>query len=143
MDLLESLIQRLTTLYNSQLRTHTSVHSHVSTNRCSVAASKAGLSLSSGFPNYPRPQIPSCHSYKSQRLKLSSSLDHSFTNQLFTNSTELNSTQIISNNSHQLTVLLIKSRKETYREHCFIIALQLLPWKHACLVSCYLATEVE
>jgi hypothetical protein len=36
----------------------TSVHCHVIAGRCSVAASNGGRSPSSGFPNYPRPQLP-------------------------------------------------------------------------------------
>jgi hypothetical protein len=56
--------------------TNTRVHSHVSTSRCSVAASNSGRSPSSGFPNYPRPQLPAPHSNSSQWLDLSSSLTH-------------------------------------------------------------------
>jgi hypothetical protein len=58
LDLLGSLIQRVTTFYSSlphtHTHTHTSVHSHVFTSRYSVAASKGGSSPSSGFPNCPR-----------------------------------------------------------------------------------------
>jgi hypothetical protein len=53
-DLLDSLIQRVTTLYKSLLHT-TSVHSHVFTSRFSVAASNGGRSPPSVFPNYPHP----------------------------------------------------------------------------------------
>jgi hypothetical protein len=38
--------------------THTSVHIHVFTSRCSVAASNGGRSPSSGFPKCPRHQLP-------------------------------------------------------------------------------------
>jgi hypothetical protein len=38
--------------------THTSVHSHVFTICCLVAASNCGHPPSSGFPKYPRPQLP-------------------------------------------------------------------------------------
>jgi hypothetical protein len=61
-DLFDSLIQRVTALYNSLLHTHThththsSVHSHVFTIRCSLAASKGRYFPFSGFPKYPRPQ---------------------------------------------------------------------------------------
>jgi hypothetical protein len=34
--------------------THTSIHSHVFTSRCLIAASNGGRSPYSGFPNYPR-----------------------------------------------------------------------------------------
>jgi hypothetical protein len=56
-DLLDSLIQRVTTLYSSLLHTHihthTSVHSHVFTRCCLVAASNGRRSPSLGFPKYP------------------------------------------------------------------------------------------
>jgi hypothetical protein len=38
-DLSDSLIQRVATIYNSLSHTHTSVHSHVFTSRCSLVAS--------------------------------------------------------------------------------------------------------
>jgi hypothetical protein len=45
--------------------THTSVHSHVITSRCSVAASNGGRSLSPGFQNCPR---ASATSFSQQHL---------------------------------------------------------------------------
>jgi hypothetical protein len=39
----------------------------VSNRRCMVTASNGRRSLSSGFPNYPRPQLPSSHSNRSQQ----------------------------------------------------------------------------
>jgi hypothetical protein len=54
--------------------THNSIHSYVFISRCSVAAFNGRRSPSSGFPNYPRPQLPASHSNSSQRLNLSSSL---------------------------------------------------------------------
>jgi hypothetical protein len=65
--------------YTLLLHTHTitRVYSHVFTRPCSVAASNGGRSLSSGFPNYPRPQLPASNSKSSQRLNLSSPLTHS------------------------------------------------------------------
>jgi hypothetical protein len=56
--------------------THTSIHNYVCTSRYSVAASNSWRSPSSGFPNYPRPQLLASHSNSSQRLTLSSSLSH-------------------------------------------------------------------
>jgi hypothetical protein len=55
-DLFYSLIQRVTTIYNSLLHIHAylSVDSQVFTSRCSVAASNGWRSPSPGFPNYPR-----------------------------------------------------------------------------------------
>jgi hypothetical protein len=69
------------TLQFTIIYTHTSVHSHVFTSRCSVAASKGGHSPSSRFSNYPRPQLPASNSNSSQWLNLSSSLTNSVTHQ--------------------------------------------------------------
>jgi hypothetical protein len=60
-DLLDSLIQRVTTLYSSLLHTHTSSHSHVFTSRCFVEASNGGRSFSSGFPKCLQLQLPASH----------------------------------------------------------------------------------
>jgi hypothetical protein len=49
-DLLDTLIQRVTTLYSPLLHMHTCIHSHIFTSRCLVAASNRGRSPSSGFP---------------------------------------------------------------------------------------------
>jgi hypothetical protein len=54
--------------------THFRVHSHVFSNRWLVAVSNGGRSSYSGFPNYPRPQLPASNSNGSQRLNCSSSL---------------------------------------------------------------------
>jgi hypothetical protein len=51
-------IQRVTTVY-----TH-SVHSHVFTSRCSVAASNGGRTPSSRFPNYPHTSAISFSAHK-------------------------------------------------------------------------------
>jgi hypothetical protein len=67
--------------YYTHTHTHTSVHSHIFTSRCSVATSNGGRSPCSGFPHYPRPQLPVSHSNSSQRLNLSSSLINSVTHQ--------------------------------------------------------------
>jgi hypothetical protein len=67
-----TVIQRVTTIYNSLLHTYTIVHRYVFTSRCSVVASKGGPSPSSGFPNYPRLQLPASRRNSSQ-LNLSSS----------------------------------------------------------------------
>jgi hypothetical protein len=56
-------------------RAPTSVHSHVFTSRCSVAASNGGRSPFSGFPNYPRAQLPASQSNNSRQLNLSSLTD--------------------------------------------------------------------
>jgi hypothetical protein len=85
-DLLDSLIQLVTTLYNSLLHAHTNVHSHFFTSHCSVAASNGRRYPSSGFPNYPRRQLPASLSNSSQRLNLSSPLTNPDT------LTQLNST---------------------------------------------------
>jgi hypothetical protein len=57
--------------------TQTSVLSHGLHSRCLVAASNGGRSPFSGFPNYPRPQLPASNSNSSQRLNFGSSLTHS------------------------------------------------------------------
>jgi hypothetical protein len=74
------LLQRVTTLYSPLLHRHTSVHSHVFTSRCLVAASNGGRSPSSGFPNCPQPQLPASHSNRTTEPQQSSnSLTHSLT----------------------------------------------------------------
>jgi hypothetical protein len=55
--MLDCLLQRVSTLCNSLLHKHTSVHSHKFTSRCSVAASNCGRFPSSGFSNLPRRQL--------------------------------------------------------------------------------------
>jgi hypothetical protein len=77
----------LTNHYHRQ----TGVHSLVFTSRCSVAASNGGCSPSSGFPNYPQPQLPASNSNGSLGLNLSSSLSNSPTNYF----TQLNSIALI------------------------------------------------
>jgi hypothetical protein len=69
---------------HSYTHIQTSVHNRVFTCCCLVVASNGGYSPSSGFPNYPRPQLPASHSYSSQQLNPSSSLSNSITD--FTNS---------------------------------------------------------
>jgi hypothetical protein len=110
----------------------TSVHSHICTSRCLVVASKGRHSLSSGFPNYPQPQLPASPSNSSQWLNLSSSLTHWLTNSVTHQPTT----------STQQTVLLITSQHGPHRQHHSIIAVQLLPRKHACLWSRYSAMAV-
>jgi hypothetical protein len=116
--------------------THTHTHIHVSIVTSSLAVMlssgfNGGRSHSSGFLHYPRPELPASHSNCSQQLSPSSSLTNSVTHQQ-TNSTDF----------HQLTVLLIASRHGSHRKHRTIIAVRLLPWKHACLRSRYLAVAV-
>jgi hypothetical protein len=48
--------------------THTILHSHVVTSRCSVAASNGKCSPYSWFPNYPRTQLPASNSNNSREL---------------------------------------------------------------------------
>jgi hypothetical protein len=94
--------KRVTTLYNSLLHTRTSVHSHVFTSLCSVAASNSGRSHSSGLSNYEyiRPQLPASHSNSSQRLRPSRPLTTLVTH------SPTDSTHLIS------TVLLVTSRMD-------------------------------
>jgi hypothetical protein len=72
------------------IHTHNNVHSHVFTSRCSVAAINGGRYPSSGFPNYPQPQLPAFDSNSSQQLSLSSPLTHSLTDQPTLHFTSLN-----------------------------------------------------
>jgi hypothetical protein len=65
LDFLNFLIQRVTTFYSSLLLT--SVHSHVFTLCCLVAASNGGRSSSSGFPNYP---LASASGFSQQHLTM-------------------------------------------------------------------------
>jgi hypothetical protein len=67
------------TLQFTITHTHSIIHSHISINRYTVAASNDGRSSSFGFPNYPRPQLPASHNNSSQRLNNSSSLINSQT----------------------------------------------------------------
>jgi hypothetical protein len=131
---LVSSIQCATTLHNSLLymrehtcthtHTHKSVHCHVFISCCLVAASNGGHSLSSGFPNYPRPQLPASNSNSSQRLNYSGSLTNSVTLQPA--------------NSTQLTLLLITTRHRPHRKHAFSIAIYgPLPSIGRCLVVCF------
>jgi hypothetical protein len=70
------------TLQFTITHTHTLVSSHVFISRCSVAASNGWRSPSSGFPNYPRSQLPASNSNSSQGLNPSSPLTHSLTHSL-------------------------------------------------------------
>jgi hypothetical protein len=76
-DLLDSLSQRMTTLYSSLL--HTRVHRHVFTSRCSVAASHGGCCPYSGFPNCPRASATSLQQQltTTEPQQSSNSLTHS------------------------------------------------------------------
>jgi hypothetical protein len=86
--------------------THTSVHNH---SRCLVGSSNGGLSPSSGFPNYPLPQLPASNVNSSRWLNLSSSLTHWVTHKPTNNSTDWTPSSI--------TVLLITSRHGPQRKH--------------------------
>jgi hypothetical protein len=69
---------------HTRARVRTSVHCHVFTSRYSVAASNGWCFPSSGFPNYPRPQLPASNSNRTQRLNRNIPLTHYLANQLFT-----------------------------------------------------------
>jgi hypothetical protein len=129
-DLFDSDIARDYTLqFTIYTHARTSVHSHVFTNRFSVASSKGGLSLSSGFPNYLRPQLPDSHSNSSQQLSPSSPLANLLTHQ---------PTDSILLNWHSLTVLLLTSRHGPRRKLRFSVAVYgPLPNNGRCLVVCF------
>jgi hypothetical protein len=127
----------MTTLYSSLLHTHTSVPSHVFTSCCSVAACNGGHSPSSGFPNYPRPQLPASHSNSSQRPNISCPLTHSLTHQPTTlHFTQLNWLHFTNYPAYNILAWIAQ------KTSVFCCCIQLLPWKHACLQSCYLVTAV-
>jgi hypothetical protein len=115
--------------------TYTCVHSHVFTSRCLVAVSNDGRSPYSGFPKYPRPQLPVAHCNSSQRLNFSSSLTDSLTDILsHSNSTNfsLHSTQLtLTNNSTRTT------QKTLFDYCCAIVGVE-----NACWRSHYLVTAV-
>jgi hypothetical protein len=87
--------------------TNTLVSTVISSLSLPDSGSNGGCSPSSGFANWPRPQLPASNNNSSQRLNRSSpvthSLTHSLTNQLFTNS---------------LLVLLITCWHCPHRKHC-------------------------
>jgi hypothetical protein len=93
--------------------THTSVHSHDFTSRCSVAASKVGRSPSSGFPNYPCHQLQDSHSNSPQRLNLSSSLTHWLT--------QLKSTQLTLTNWPAYDISARTAQKTLFLYCCVIV----------------------
>jgi hypothetical protein len=75
----------LTVLHTSQIaigHIRSSKFVTVFTSSCLVAASNSGRSPSSGFPNYPPPQLPASHSDSSQQLNPSGYLADWLTNQL-------------------------------------------------------------
>jgi hypothetical protein len=116
-----SLIQRVPTLHNTilHIRTHNSVHGHVFTSRCWVAAFNGGRSLSSGFPKYPRPQLPASQSNRLQLRNLSSPLTNSVTN------------------STKLSVLIMTSNQGPQRKRHFSFAVyRSLPSNVRYIVSC-------
>jgi hypothetical protein len=92
--------------------THFGVHSHVFTSRCSVAASNVGRPTSSGFPNYPRPQLTASHSNSSQRLNLRSSLTQWMTNSVTHQPT--NSTQLTLTNSPAYSISARTAQKTLF-----------------------------
>jgi hypothetical protein len=65
LNLLHSMIQRVTTIYRSLLHTQQCTQSRLHC-RCLVAASNDGCSRSSGFPKCPRPQLRAFSSDSSQ-----------------------------------------------------------------------------
>jgi hypothetical protein len=105
-DLWDSLLQHT----HTHTHTHTSVHSHIFTSRCSVAAD---IPLALGSWTVPG------FNYSSSRL------NDSCTNQLLF--TSLNKLQLPTCPAYNISAQTV---------------IQLLPWEHVCLWSCYLVTAV-
>jgi hypothetical protein len=61
----------------------------VFTNRCLVAASNGGRSPSSGFPNFPGPQLPASNSNSSRQLNPSGYLTNTSTSSSLNNSADV------------------------------------------------------
>jgi hypothetical protein len=113
-------------LYNSWLHfinhyhKQTSIHSHVFSSRCSVAACNGTRSPSSASPNCSRPQLPASNSDSSQRLKPSSSLTHSLTQNATTlHFTQLHSTELAPFHSTSYVVPARTSQK-TELSYCCV-----------------------
>jgi hypothetical protein len=125
----------------SHTHTHTTVHSHIFTSCCSVAASNGRWSPSSRFPNYPWPLLPTSHSNSSQWLNLSSSLNNSVTHQSI-NLTQL--TPLTDSTHFLLTILLVTSRHGPHRKHCSSFAvygpLFICLFRGLCLATCLRST---
>jgi hypothetical protein len=144
-DLLDSLTQRVIILNNALLHTHTiSVHSRVFISRCSVAASKSGLSACSVFPNYPQNQLRIYQSNSSKRLNLSSSLTNLLSNSVTrrpTNATRLNSTQLTLTICPAGNVSARTTQKTQFHQCCIIFAVETFllakPLYSNCLNSCF------
>jgi hypothetical protein len=130
-NLLDSLIQRVTTLYSTLLSTYTHQCPQSRLHcRCLVAAFESLSSPSYGFLKRPRPQPPTSNSNGLQGLSPNSYLTNSLT-QLLTN-------KLTQYNWLPLTVLLIISRHIPQRKHCSSVAVQCpLPSNGRCLVVCF------
>jgi hypothetical protein len=98
LDLLDSYRSVTTSNYNRFTNSHTlqftTEHTRSSqlvtvfSSRCLVAAYNKGCSPSSGFPNYPRPQLPASNSSTSQQLSPRGYLTNSPINFSLTDSTD-------------------------------------------------------
>lgn len=69
-DLLDTLLQGVTTIWRSLLHTQQCPHSSLH-HRCLVADSKGRCSPSPGFPTGPRPQLPDSNINRSQLITIS------------------------------------------------------------------------
>jgi hypothetical protein len=122
--------------YTSQFiitHTYSSVHSHVFTSRCLVAASNSGRSPFSGFPIIPA----SATSFSHQQLTRTEP-------QHFSNSPTDWLTESFTNQLISIDWLLITSRQGSRRKHCFpVVVCNCVPWKHACLRSHYSVTAAS
>jgi hypothetical protein len=99
---------------------HTSQITTVFTSHFLVVASNSRHSPCSRFLDCSSPQLPASHSNSSRALNHSSFL------------TKYSSYR----------VLLITPWYEPCKKHSSSVAVQLLPWKHVCLRSCYMAVVI-
>jgi hypothetical protein len=116
--ILDSLIERVTTFYNSPLHTHTHTHTRtiMSTVTSTLAVARqriptANVALTLGSRIITEPQRPTSHSNSSKRLNLRSSLTHSLTHQPTLSESEFNMS------NHPIQTPSYKSRTPPVRDN--------------------------
>jgi hypothetical protein len=110
---------------HTHARTHTLV-STVSTSSCLVAASNSRRSPSSGFLNYPRPQLPASHSNSSQWLNPISPLTKSLTCPIITSQHRMR-------RKHRFSLFLYPLVAVEFLRSCLLV--EPLPSSGCCVVT--------